>query len=278
MNPLISVIITSFNRSEYLKIAIESVLDSTFSDFELIISDDRSFDDSYKIACEYAVNDSRIKVFINEVNVGDYPNRMLSIDRANGKWIKFVDCDDYISKDCLQIMYDYAKGQNLCFGICAPGFTECRRMNQLEAFESGVLSYFGPTGSFFLKDKYIEYGGFVNRITVSDWHLWERFALKGDIMVFPERLATWRDHINNTLKSDSHNYGVIKYFLLSKHEILSNPNHPFDLRRRNELFRNAIVGIFKLTVRFSLRTKSLKPLIMLLRYNIVFLLNSRHIK
>jgi glycosyltransferase involved in cell wall biosynthesis len=70
---LISVLMTAFNREKYIGYAIESVLASTYEDFELIIVDDCSTDSTVQIARRYELKDSRIKVFENTVNLGDYP-------------------------------------------------------------------------------------------------------------------------------------------------------------------------------------------------------------
>lgn len=272
MKPEISVIITSYNRDKYISQAIESIINSSFQNFELIISDDCSKDHSYEIACEYAKSDERIKVFRNENNIGDYPNRILTINRSKGKWIKFVDCDDFISKTCLEEMIYFAEKSQLHFGICAPKINDFLVLNTKEAFESGYLNYFGPTGSFFSKEKYLELGGFVNRITVSDWHMWERFAMNGNIMIFPEKLATWRDHDDNTLKSTSHYYGTIQYYLTSKYENWTNSNHPYDVDVRRRQFRREVINTLKLTIRFVIRIKSIKPLINFWKFNFKYFL------
>jgi glycosyltransferase involved in cell wall biosynthesis len=270
MTPEISVIITSYNRGTYLSTAIQSVLDSSFQNFELIISDDKSKDNSYEIACDFATKDNRIRVFQNESNIGDYPNRILSINRSNGKWIKFVDCDDFISVDCLQLMVDFANKTKANFGLCAPKETEFRLLDSKSAFDTGVLNYYGPTGSFFRKERYNELGGFVNRITVSDWHMWQRFAIDGPIMVFPERLATWRDHDDNTLKSDNHFYGVIRYYLISKLEILIDKDHPYSKEQRMRLFKIERLNTLKLSIRFSLRLKNIRPLFNFIKFNLKY--------
>ena len=273
MNPKISVIITSYNREKYISAAISSVLQSTFDDWELIIADDCSDDCSHKIACDFAKIDNRIRVIRNEKNIGDYPNRINCIKNANGDWIKFVDCDDFISKDCLQIMYDYACRTNLDFGICAPKNLECQCIDSTAAFDSGVLFYYGPTGSFFKKSKYDSLGGFVRRITVSDWHMWCRFAMDQDIMIFPEYLATWRDHEDNTLKSDNHIEGVLKYYLKSHFEILGSNKHPYDLKKKKKIFRKHFRETFLLCLKFSLRRKSPFMVLIFIFNNLFFLVS-----
>ncbi len=262
------MIITSYNRESYISKAIQSVLESTFQNFELIISDDCSQDGSYDIACHFAEIDDRIRVYKNEKNIGDYPNRILAIKLSKGNWIKFVDCDDYISKDCLHEMYSYSISTNSHFGICAPGVNHSKLIDARVAFESGFLFHYGPTGSFFSKLKYLELGGFVDRITVSDWHMWSRFALEGSVMIFPESLATWRDHDDNTLKSDAHFYGVIRYYLASKKEILFSEKYRILGFDGKNIYRKEYVNIFKLSIRFSLKIRSLKPLFFFMKYNV----------
>jgi glycosyltransferase involved in cell wall biosynthesis len=73
--PIVSVLMTSFNREKYIAEAIESVLASTYKDFELIIVDDVSTDATVAIAEKYAKQDGRIKVYKNQNNLGDYKNR-----------------------------------------------------------------------------------------------------------------------------------------------------------------------------------------------------------
>ena len=67
--PLVSVLMTAYNREKYISAAIESVLESTYTNFELIIVDDGSTDRTIEIAKTFAVNDARIKVYINKPNV-----------------------------------------------------------------------------------------------------------------------------------------------------------------------------------------------------------------
>ena len=83
-----SVLMTAYNRELYIAEAIESVLASTYQDFELIIVDDGSKDKTVAIAKKYESKDSRVKVFVNEQNLGDYPNRNKAASFASGKDIK----------------------------------------------------------------------------------------------------------------------------------------------------------------------------------------------
>ena len=89
--PLVSVLMTAYNREKYIAEAIESVLASTYSNLELIIVDDCSKDNTLQIATNYQAKDDRIKVYKNEKNLGDYPNRNKAASYAKGKYLKYVD-------------------------------------------------------------------------------------------------------------------------------------------------------------------------------------------
>ena len=86
--PLVSVLITSYNREKYIASSIESVLAQTFGDFELLITDNCSTDSSVEIANEYASRDARIRVVVNETNLGQFGNRNRAMTLARGQYIK----------------------------------------------------------------------------------------------------------------------------------------------------------------------------------------------
>lgn len=106
--PKISVIIPVYNAEKYLKECIDSVLNQTFDDFEVLIINDGSTDESGKICDEYAQKDARVKVFHKE-NGGVSSARNLGLDNAKGEWITFVDSDDYISEDYFQPILKYCE-------------------------------------------------------------------------------------------------------------------------------------------------------------------------
>ena len=106
MRPLVSVLITSYNREKYLAEAIESVLASSYPDFELIIVDDCSTDNSINIIRHYEAKDNRIMVYINEKNVGQFKNRNIAASYATGVFIKYLDSDDIMFPDCLNVMVE----------------------------------------------------------------------------------------------------------------------------------------------------------------------------
>ena len=100
--PLVSVIMTSYNYGSYISKAIESVLDQTFADFELVVIDDGSRDDSRDIIRKYASRDSRIKYVFNSANMGIAGTKNEGIRRSAGKFIGFLDSDDLWARDKLE--------------------------------------------------------------------------------------------------------------------------------------------------------------------------------
>ncbi len=95
--PKVSVCIDSFNYGRYLPEAIDSVLRQSFTDFEIIISDDRSTDDSFAIAQRYAEKDARIRAVQNPQNLGMVKNRNACLALARGEFVKTLHADDFLS-------------------------------------------------------------------------------------------------------------------------------------------------------------------------------------
>lgn len=99
--PKISVIIPVYNAEKYLSRCIDSILNQSFTDFELLLVNDGSDDHSGEICDDYAKKYSRVKVFHKE-NGGVSSARNLGLINACGEWITFVDADDYLIVDGLQ--------------------------------------------------------------------------------------------------------------------------------------------------------------------------------
>lgn len=115
----LSVIVPVFNAEKYLKECIESILTQTFCDFELILVDDGSTDNSAKICDEYKQKDNRV-VVIHKKNEGVVCARKTGVFVAKGAYITFVDSDDFISKDAYKKSFEIIEKENpcvLCFGI-----------------------------------------------------------------------------------------------------------------------------------------------------------------
>lgn len=103
MNPLISIIVPVYNAEYTINRCINSILNQTFYDWELLLIDDGSKDNSKCICDIYAAKDKRIKVFHKE-NGGVSSARNLGLDNAKGKWITFIDSDDCIYENIFNLI------------------------------------------------------------------------------------------------------------------------------------------------------------------------------
>lgn len=101
-NPYISIIMPVYKSEDYLQMSVESVLRQTFTDFELLLVDDQSPDNSGAICDEYAQKDNRVKVLHLAENGGAGNARNEAMKVITGKYLCFIDADDYVDEDMLQ--------------------------------------------------------------------------------------------------------------------------------------------------------------------------------
>lgn len=112
MKSKISVIVPIYNAEKYLKRCIDSILIQTFSDFELILVDDGSSDNSGAICKEFQKIDERI-IYLFQNNSGVSIARNNGMKKAQGEWLAFVDSDDWIEKDTFEIALKVAEAENV---------------------------------------------------------------------------------------------------------------------------------------------------------------------
>lgn len=198
-NPLVSVLMTAYNREIFISEAIESVLASTFKDFELIIVDDCSKDNTVEIARKYEELDSRVKVYVNEVNLGDYPNRNKAASYARGKYLKYLDSDDVMTDNCLSIMVEGMENNpDVGFGICSSQNVGIQKHTphssyNIHFFQRNILNT-GPSGSMIKNEVFKKEGGFNENRCTSDIEFWMRIGQKYNLLEFNENLIFWREH------------------------------------------------------------------------------------
>jgi len=116
--PKVSIIIPVYNVEKYIRRCINSVLAQTFADFECILVDDYSSDDSGKICDEYAKKDERIKIIHNTQNKGSSLSRKTGLENSSGEYIQFVDSDDWIEPNAIEQLYLKATSENFDITIC----------------------------------------------------------------------------------------------------------------------------------------------------------------
>ena len=105
-NPKVSIIIPVYNTVDYLVCCLDSALEQTYKNIEVVVVDDGSSDGSSSILTEYAARDSRI-VLIRQENSGEIASRRRGIERAEGTFIFFLDSDDYLAPEAIERLVDY---------------------------------------------------------------------------------------------------------------------------------------------------------------------------
>ena len=145
--PKISIIIPVYNVEKYLAECLDSCINQTLKDIEIICVDDASPDNSIKILEEYQQKDSRIKIFRHKKNRNLGGARNTGLENATGEYVWFVDSDDYIDVHACQILYDTATKFNLdLLAFSALRFSETE--------EKRIFSY----------DKYYHQGVQINKV------------------------------------------------------------------------------------------------------------------
>jgi len=201
--PLVSVLMTAYNREKYIAAAIESVLASTYANFELIITDDRSADKTVDIARAYAAKDQRVKVFLNEQNLGDYPNRNKAASHATGEYLKYVDADDAIYPWGLEILVNcMEKFPAAGYGLCSLSPDKQQPFPfQLSPVEAYRYQYFGPglfhkapLSSIIRRSAFENAKGFSPIRMAGDYDMWHRLSTVVPVVLMPHGIVWYRQH------------------------------------------------------------------------------------
>ena len=119
MNNLVSIITASYNNSIFLDDCIKSVLEQTYTNWELLIVDDASKDDSKSKILNYSKADKRIKPVFLDYNIGPASSRNIALEKVQGDYIAFLDSDDIWSRDKLSIQIKFMLDNNISFSFSA---------------------------------------------------------------------------------------------------------------------------------------------------------------
>lgn len=160
----VSIIIPVYNIENYLSKCLDSVINQNFNDYEIIIINDGSTDNSSKIISDYQKKFPNKIVSIDKQNEGQAIARNIGIQKARGKYIMFVDGDDYIDENTLRICYDEAQKKEadiVCFGhhMVIDGkiyTTENSKMIVEDVVKDFILRQMGPCEKFIKRSLIIE--------------------------------------------------------------------------------------------------------------------------
>ncbi len=213
----ISVVTASYNYQDYIKEAVQSVLDQTYKDWELIIVDDCSTDNSVEVIKSF--KDERIKLFINEKNLGLKETVKRGIENATGEWVVFLESDDILTPDYIEKKVEIAKKYtdvNLIFNDCEFFGDENRVKkveNDLRKTRKVLRNKKYPAKmfyNFYLSNKIFTFSSVMaKRIdllkinfdtpidVLLDWWLWIQLSYLGKFYYLPEHLTKWRLHMDS---------------------------------------------------------------------------------
>jgi hypothetical protein len=244
--PLVSVLLTSYNREAFIADSIESVLGQTLTDFELIVSDDRSGDSTVAIANSYARRDSRIRVSVNEQNLGDYGNRRHVATLARGRFLKYHDSDDVMYRHCLQAMAEPLEAEpRAAFALSASAYWAGGPCPMLltpalayaREFLGSGLFHLGPASAMFRTEVFRELGGFPLAGVASDYLFWLEACTKVKVLLVPGDLFYYRIHAGQEVSNPTSD---VQYAQSSgvAWTMLNSPRCPLGPEAREQAKRN----------------------------------------
>ena len=281
-NPLISIVVITYNSSKYILETLESTIVQTYQNIELIVSDDCSTDNTV-IICRKWIEENKER-FVNtkfitaEHNTGITANVNRGLLSSKGEWIKFISGDDVLLNNCLQRNYDYTIQEptaNFIFSrIVFFGENNDNFGAKLSYINYDIFSYSAkqqysylvsksnviPAASAFLnKELLLQLGGFDERIKLmEDYPLWIKATKKGNKLYFlDEHTVKYRMHdnaISQTNPSKAYyksQYLVFIYYNL-KFLIIRNPFRALDhfIVLKSKYVFSKIISLFYVLLRF----------------------------
>ena len=208
---LISVIVPIYNIDSYLRRCLDSIINQTYKNLEIILIDDGSIDTSGKICDEYAIKDSRIKV-VHESNKGVSSARNTGLNLAKGFYISFVDGDDWISPKMYEILYKNAIEYNSDISCC--GLAQIQKNGEMTTLADNLLKIYSKDEliSGFFYDPIIKetmYGPcnkIIKKEILNNIRFDERFAIGEDLLFLFECLM----QVNSVILDNQPLYHYIK--------------------------------------------------------------------
>ncbi len=205
--PLVSIMMTTFNRADLIGEAIKSVLGQTYQNWELLILDDGSIDDTATVVSDFVAHDSRIKYFPAPQNLGITKNRNRGLELSIGKYIAVLDSDDFwcdATKLEKQVSYLEAHADTILIGTQTKVVDESS--NTIDQF-SYATNDTGIRKKLFLRNQFT-HSSIIFRMqpglkydeNISIWEDYElilRLGAQGKLANLPEVMTAYRKHATN---------------------------------------------------------------------------------
>lgn len=227
----VSILIPAFNHGQYIRTCLDSVIQQTYNDWEAIVIDDGSSDDTPNIIEEYSKRDERIH-FTRQENAGVVATCKRALDKAQGEYANFLASDDAFTKQRLERLVPILDAQkDVClvcsdvYGMDADGKVEQKLM--LPQFKKFIQESHGRVFADLLEQNFLysvatlfrrtvakEVGGIDETIPfLEDWSLWLRLTEKHAIEYCDEPLAYYRQHNQNATKNFQRTYKAMRMTL-----------------------------------------------------------------
>ncbi len=262
VNPLFTIATITYNSGKWVQQTIESILSSSFTDFELLISDDCSTDDTWAVVQRY--NDPRIRAWKNEQNLGEYRNRNKVLHEAKGRFILFIDGDDILYKDALARCAAYINAfpaAKAVWGVYPVYFDfvalpylftplELTRLNYLSTYPVTVVGF---AESFFYVDALLEMGGFEERFAIGDTYIKRAFCCRYPVVLATAGFAYWRQYPGQASNKVRSFYKQLTETYLIDKELLWSSANPLSADELQTARRNFYIRTMKLVVMNTIR-------------------------
>ena len=224
MNDLISIVLPVYNGAKYLRESIDSVLAQTYTNWELLIVDDCSKDETPDIAREYAARDSRIRYYRNEENLRLPRNLNKGFSLTRGEYLTWTSDDNRYRPEALEKMYHALHENKKAQLVCASYDVIDENDRLIETYIAKKMSIkrlvgFNTVGACFLytRKAYEAVGEYDHEmILVEDYDYWQRIAMRFETVTIEEILYDYRRHsgaLTSTMRQDQFNRNREKMLL-----------------------------------------------------------------
>lgn len=215
----VSIILTSYNYAQYLKDTINSVINQTFKDWELIVIDDNSTDNSVEIITEFVNSDNRVRLIRNHENQGLSKSVQIGLMAAMGEWVAFLESDDLWREDYLEkklnalqnasdcgILYNNVEFFDKNAQAAEKKYSKILAKNNKMNFPRNIFYSFGydnlilTMSSVMIRRKLFKGVDFNTPIDkLLDWYLYIQIARRTSAYYLDEKLTLWRQHSDSYL-------------------------------------------------------------------------------